>query len=314
MSLERPLGRVLVTGANGHLGRRLIGRLLGASPPRAEVRALVRTERAAGALRALPEALRPEIAVAGYADAAGLERATAGCDRVAHLVGILKEGPTTRYRDAHEAATAAIVAAAAKAGARRIAYLSILGADPGSANACLASKGRAEEILLCGPVPAVVLRVPMVLGPDDFASRALRRQATAKLLFLVRGGATLEQPIDADDVVAALVAALARPGLEGARLDLAGPESLAHRALLRRAAALFGARPRVVRVPLAAARGAAWLLERALANPPLTRPMLEVLEHDDRVDPRPAAERLGIALTPLDATLRRTVGPEAGSA
>jgi uncharacterized protein YbjT (DUF2867 family) len=308
------LGRVLVTGANGHLGRRLIQRLLGASPPRAEVRAVVRSQRAAETLRALPEPLRPEIAVADYADAAGLERAAAGCDRVAHLVGILKEGPTTRYRDAHEGATSALVAAAQKAGVRRIAYLSILGADPASANPCLASKGRAEEILLGGPVPAVVLRVPMVLGPGDFASRALRRQATARRLFLVRGGATLEQPIDAEDVVAALLAALERPGLEGARLDLAGPESLSHRELVARAAALHGARPSVVPVPLAAARAGAWLLERALASPPLTLAMLDVLEHDDCVDPRAAAARLGIELTPLDATLRRCVGPEAGSA
>ena len=35
--------------------------------------------------------------------------------------------------------------------------------------------------------------------------------------------------------------------------------------------------------------------------------MLGVLEHDDRVDPRPACEALGIQLTPLDDTLRRVV-------
>jgi uncharacterized protein YbjT (DUF2867 family) len=308
------LGRVLVTGANGHIGRRLIQRLLAEGPERARVRALVRSERAAGVLRALPAPARPEIAVADYGDDDALARAAAGCARVAHLVGILKESSTTRYRDAHELATGALVRAAEKAGVRRIAYLSILGADPAHPNPCLASKGRAEEILLGGPVPAAVLRVPMVLGPGDFASRALRRQATARLVFLVRGGATLEQPIDADDVVAALLAALSRPELEHVRLDLAGPESLSHRELVRRAAALFGARPRVVPVPIALARGAARVLERALADPPVSVAMLEVLEHDDCVDARSAAARLGIELTPLDATLRRCVGPEAESA
>jgi NADH dehydrogenase len=303
------LGRVLVTGANGHLGRRLIRHL-----EHAQVRALVRSERAAGALRALPEAARVEIAVAGYDDADGLLRAATGCDHAVHLVGILKEAPGTRYGDAHEGATSALLRAAEKAGVRRIAYLSILGASPASPNACLASKGRAEEILLRGPVPAVVLRAPMVLGPDDFASRALRAKANAPVVFLVRGGATLEQPIHADDVVAALVAALVHPELAGARLDLAGPESLPHRELVRRAAALFGKHPRVVPIPWPLARGAAWLLERALANPPLTVPMLEVLEHDDRVDAGAAAARLGIALTPLDTVLRRTVGPQAEAA
>jgi hypothetical protein len=33
--------------------------------------------------------------------------------------------------------------------------------------------------------------------------------------------------------------------------------------------------------------------------------MLGVLDHDDDIDPAPAAARLGIQLTPLDETLRR---------
>jgi uncharacterized protein YbjT (DUF2867 family) len=41
-------GRVLVTGANGNLGRRLLRRLAGERP----VRAVVRSERAAAAVRA----------------------------------------------------------------------------------------------------------------------------------------------------------------------------------------------------------------------------------------------------------------------
>jgi len=35
--------------------------------------------------------------------------------------------------------------------------------------------------------------------------------------------------------------------------------------------------------------------------------MLGVLEHDDAIDQGPAARRLGIALTPLDETLRRAL-------
>jgi hypothetical protein len=39
----------------------------------------------------------------------------------------------------------------------------------------------------------------------------------------------------------------------------------------------------------------------------MTRAMFDVLQHDDRVDPGPACKRLGLALTPLDETLRRHV-------
>jgi uncharacterized protein YbjT (DUF2867 family) len=155
-----------------------------------------------------------------------------------------------------------------------------------------------------------VLRVPMVLGPDELAAAALRARAEARFTFLVRGGATLEQPIDARDLVRALELAL-EADVEGCALDLAGPESLPQRELVLRVARLLGTRPRIVPLPLAAASALAWCMEKLSAEPPLTRAMLGVLEHDDCIDPEPAASRLGLALTPLEATLRFTFAPEA---
>jgi NADH dehydrogenase len=296
-----PLGRIAITGANGHLGRALIRRLLGGGG--AGVRALVRSERAASQVRAMPRP--PDVVVVDYGDAEALARRLEGCDAVVHLVGILKEAPGTRYVDAHEGTARALAAAAKEAGFRRVAYLSILGTRADAANACLASKGRAEEILLESPLATTVLRVPMVLGGDDPASAALCSRARARVVLLVRGGASLEQPIDSDDVVGAVCAALARPALAGRVLDLAGPESLSRAALVRRAGALVGNRPVVLPLPFGPVRLLARLAERLLPNPPVTATMLEVLEHDDRVDPEPACRALGIGLTPLDETLRR---------
>jgi NADH dehydrogenase len=297
---------LLVTGANGRLGRSLARAVAGRRP----LRALVRSERAAATLRLLPGPARPEVVQVDWSDADALARAGAGCADWIHLVGILKETRSSRYEDAHERPAAALAHAAQKAGARRIVTISILGAAPGSANACLASKGRADAILLGGAVPATVLRVPMVLGPDELAAAALRARAEARFTFLVRGGATLEQPIDARDLVRALELAL-EADVEGCALDLAGPESLPQRELVLRVARLLGTRPRIVPLPLAAASALAWCMEKLSAEPPLTRAMLGVLEHDDCIDPEPAASRLGLALTPLEATLRFTFAPEA---
>jgi uncharacterized protein YbjT (DUF2867 family) len=296
-----PSAALLVTGANGRLGRSLIRAVAGRRP----VRALVRSERAAATLRELPPEVRPEIALVDWTDAGALAAAGEGAADWVHLVGILKETRSSRYADAHERPAEALARAAAKADATRIVAVSILGAEPGSANACLASKGRADAALLAGPVPATVLRVPMVLGPGEAGAFALRAQASAPVTFLVRGGATLEQPIDARDLVRALQLALTAP-VEREALDLAGPESLSHRDLVLRVAALFGRRPRIVPLPLAAASALALAMERLAADPPLTRAMLGVLEHDDRIDPLPAARRLGLALTPLDDTLAWT--------
>ncbi len=303
----------LITGANGHLGRRLISKLVAEEVP---VRALVRSERAARTLVEHPCAGHFEVCVVDYTDEDGLARAALGCDHVIHLVGILKQTPQARYVDAHENATRALTRACERAGVARIVYLSILGSTPSAANACLASKGRAEQMLADGPVPSTVLRLPMVLGPGDFASKALRGKAQAPLCFLVRGGATLEQPIDADDVLSAVTQAVdpSRNSPTHLDLDLAGPESLPHVDLVRRAAKLYDRMPRVVPIPLAFARLMASAMERFSKNPPITRAMLEVLEHDDRVDPAPACKQLGLELTPLDETLRRCVGPDAEEA
>jgi NADH dehydrogenase len=299
------LGRVLVTGANGSLGRALIAHLHSAG---ATLRALVRSERAAASLRDLPGP--PEIAIVEWSDADGLARATAECDAAVHLVGVLKETPTQKYADAHEGTADALAAAAKRSELRRIVYPSIVGADLGSGNACLASKARAEAILLEPPLATTVLRFPMVLGGDDPASAALRANARRARVMLVRGGVSLEQPIDVRDVVAAIAGALARPELAGRVLDVAGPECLPRRELVRRAAALCGNAPRFASVPLALVRGFAAIAERLTASPPITTAMLDVLEHDDRVDAKRAADALGIALTPLDETLRRVVATE----
>jgi NADH dehydrogenase len=306
--LSDPSRPILVTGANGQLGRRLIRRLAGAKLPRTRmpVRALVRSERAALAIEALCRETGAELAIVDYADAEALTRAAAGGDAIVHLVGILKETRGNRYQDAHERASLAIAAAADATGLRRIVALSILGSRPDSRNACLASKGRAEEVLLRAKTPAVVIRVPMVIGAGDPASQALLRQATAGRTTLVRGGATREQPIAADDVVEAIAAALFHPELADVALDLAGPESLSHRALVERAAAVLGRKVHFRSVPLALARAFAFLAETLMSEPPLTRAMLGVLEHDDDIDPRPAAARLGLELTPLERTLAFT--------
>jgi NADH dehydrogenase len=296
---------ILVTGANGRLGQSLALALAGRRP----IRAAVRSVRAAETLRGLPEAARPEVVRVDWSDPHALARAGEGCPDWIHLVGILKETRSSRYESAHEGPAQALAHAAEKAGVRRIVSMSILGASPESSNACLASKGRADAILLGGAVPTTVLRVPMVLGPGELAAAALRARATAPVSFLVNGGRSLEQPIDSRDLVRGLEQSLTAD-VAHAAIDLAGPESLPHRELLRRVAALLGGRPRIVPLPLPAIMALAWGFERLLANPPLTPAMLGVLEHDDRIDPAPAADQLGLELTPLDDTLRFTFSQE----
>jgi NADH dehydrogenase len=299
-------GRLVITGANGNLGRRLLTALAG----RGSVRALVRSEGAAAKLRQLPG--DHEVLVVDYLDPVAVGAALDGAWAVVHLVGIIKEPRAGAYYEAHEA-TAKVLAAAAQAqGVNRIVYLSILGSDPGAGNACLASKGAAERLLLEAAVTTRVLRVPMVLGEGDYASAALANRARRRLSFVFRG-ASLEQPIYAGDVIRAVIATLEDAAMAGGAMDLAGPESLSRRALTRRAARSLGRSTRVVSLPLAVGMALAWTLQRLLAPPPVTTAMLGVLDHDDAIDPLPASRALGLALTSLDEMLATCLTPSKGA-
>lgn len=300
-------GPVLITGANGHLGRRMIARLA----PDVQIRALVRSESARNLIESTlagkPYAANVNIRVHDFADEQAMLESLAGCSSVIHLVGIIKESASSSYVQAQEETTAALVLAAEQCVVERILYVSIAGANVHSNNSCLASKGRAEQILLNARIPALILRVPMVLGEGDYAVAALKRRASAAWVFLLRG-ASLEQPIYALDLENALLAGLGKQISEHLLLELAGPESLSRSALTVRAAKIMHgeqkALPRIISLPYFIGVAAVWVLEKVMASPPVTRAMLGVLDHDDAIDPAPASASLGIELTALDQMLK----------
>lgn len=299
-------GPVLITGANGNLGRRMILRLA----PKVPVTALVRSERAASVLRQELQGkdyiANVSIRVHDYADASAMAETLDGCRSVIHLVGIIKETATSTYEQAQEETTRALLSAAQGKQLERIVYVSIAGADDSSQNTCLASKGRAENILVQGAIPSLILRVPMVLGEGDYAVASLKRRANSRLVFLLRA-ASLEQPIFAVDVEQALYRGLTCELSQTKVLELSGPESLSRKDLTLRAGQVVGNVPWIVSLPYVLGVGLAWVLERLSSSPPVTPAMLGVLDHDDRVDVAPACEWLGMELTSLDEILNALI-------
>ena len=99
------LGKWLITGANGNLGRRLIVHLLQST--RDNIVAVVRSESALQTLRQLAslegdlsetDSARLSLVVADYTNVAQLQAAAQGCDRAVHLVGILKATAFATYQ------------------------------------------------------------------------------------------------------------------------------------------------------------------------------------------------------------------------
>jgi NADH dehydrogenase len=302
--------KLAVTGANGALGRVWLEHALAREG--VEIVALVRSERAAAQLAALPAA-RVDVRRVAWSDSAGLRAACAGAQAVLHLAGILIPTRSEGYEAANVDTTRAITAAARDAGAHKLVLVSAVGADSAARNSYYRSKGRAEDVVRASGLPYTIVRSPLLLACDAIGSLVLAREARAPFVPLLGGGANLEQPADARDVAeATLNAALDLDCARDAALDLVGPESLPRRDLIARCARLRGKKPLLMAVPVAAVRLALGLRERLL-GPGFSPEVLDVILDDVRLDPEPAAKALGIRLHSLDETLERTLQLEAAA-
>ena len=116
----------------------------------------------------------------------------------------------------------------------------------------------------------------------------------------------MEQPIYAGDVVDAICALLGQVPTNEI-VTLAGPESVSREELIERAGNVIGKHPVTVSIPLIVGRLMCRILERFMASPPVTEDMIDLLDHDDNVDAKSAAKRIGIKLTTLDEMLTKVI-------
>jgi uncharacterized protein YbjT (DUF2867 family) len=234
--------RVLVTGATGYIGGRLVPRLLEAGH---EVRCLSRSPEK---LRGVPWADRVEVARGDLGDPASLPAAFAGVDVAYFLVHSLGR-PDFEALD--RANAEAFARAARDAGVGRIVYLG--GPEPpagsrGSAH--LRSRAEVARILLESGTPTAVLRAPVIIGSGS-ASFEMLRYLTERLPAMVtpRWVRNRIQPIAVRDVLHYLVAAATLPAGVNRGFDIAGPDVLTFTEMMRRYAAVAGL-PRRLIVPV----------------------------------------------------------------
>ncbi len=295
---------IVITGANGAVGTALIrylneGTLLGA----VHLRALVRSPAGARSLQALGAA----VSVVDYRQPEALRAAVAGADVAVHLAGALLPRRGETLLQANVKTTRAVVEATTLAGIKTFVYLSFPGADRTSQNRYLSSKGMAEAVIQQAGFAGAIFRVPMILGPGSPSVVQLRQMARAFLLPLVSGGAVRIQPIAQADVLAAIAWAIAVAPRPLCVLNLVGPEILTYAELLRRVCARLGKRPRVLRIPTAAAWLSAYLAGALVPALGWNRSVFDILFHEHLADPSEARATLPFALTPVHETLDQAI-------
>jgi len=267
--------RVLLTGATGFVGRALLPRLLERGWV---VRAVTRHRRPA---EQLSEAERQVEWVEGSVD----DRASdvqflRDVDVALYLVHAMSEGADFEAREQREARTFA--EAAGQAGVGHIVYLGGV-APAGPPSSHLRSRLRVGEILRTGAVPAIELRASMIIGQGSL-SWLIVRDLAARLPVMVLPAwlNSRTQPVALDDVLTALVAAVARPLSQSASFDLPGPAVLTGRQILEEAARQMQLPPpRAVEVPLLSpSLSSHWVRLVTRANWAVARELIEGLQTD----------------------------------
>lgn len=266
--------RVLVLGATGYLGGRLVPELLAAGHA---VRCGVRVP---AKLAARPWRSDVEVVACDVTQRDDMAVVCADMDAVVYLVRALDGRPDLVERERDGAAV--VRDAAASAGARRIVHLSSLG-DATDGAAQVVERQTIGRVLSEGSVPVTELRAGVIIGSGSVWFELVRHTTELLPLMVIPSWVTTRvQPIAVRDVLRTIVDVLELPATAGEVLELGGPEVMTVREMMLRYARLAGLRRRtILSIPVITPRLSALFVGAVTPLPTvIARPLLEILRHD----------------------------------
>lgn len=232
---------VLVTGATGYVGRRLVRLLLNSGY---RVRAAVRSLEKFNARQ--PDHPNLEVARADLLNPKEIARAARGCFATYYLVHSLSDD-SGDYPETERKTAENMVRAAAGAGLERIIYLGGLGERKEKLSRHLTSRDEVAGILRTGPVPVTVLRAGMIIGSGS-ASFEILRYVVDRLPVIVvpKSLHTRCQPICIRNVLGYLKGCLELDETTGETYDICGPDIITYTDLLKLYAEAAGLKNRKI--------------------------------------------------------------------
>lgn len=243
---------ILLTGATGYVGGRLLRRL---EQQRVPVRCLARR----------PEFLKARVAqgievVAGdVLDPVSLHAAMRGVKAAYYLVHSM--GVSERFEEADRRAARNFGVAACRAGVTRLMYLGGLGDDRESLSPHLRSRHEVGDILRQSGVPVLEFRASIIIGSGSLSFEMIRALVERlPVMITPRWVRVPAQPIAIEDVLAYLVGALEVPLPESRIVEIGGTDVVSYGDLMQEYARQRGLRRIMLPVPVLTPRlSSLWL-------------------------------------------------------
>jgi uncharacterized protein YbjT (DUF2867 family) len=263
--------RILLTGASGYVGGRLLRRLEASNRP---LRCLTRR----------PDILservgrHTEVFEGDVLDPSSLDPAFEGVHTACYLVHSM--GGAEDFEELDRRAAANFAAAARAAGVAQIVYLGGLGHEH-DLSPHLASRHEVGRVLSGCGIPTVELRASIVIGSGSASFETVRALVEhLPLIVAPRWVETLAQPIAIEDVIDYLAAVIELEVPIDAIYEIGGADQVTYADVMREYARQRGLSRRVIRMPLLTPRASRVLL--GLLTPvygPVAAAMVESLRN-----------------------------------
>jgi uncharacterized protein YbjT (DUF2867 family) len=201
--------------------------------------------------------------------------------------------------------------AAARAGIRRVVYVSVANPDEHSPFPYFRGKAQAEALVRASGLSYAIVRPTLVFGPQDILVNDIAWILRRMPLFLVPGDGRYEvQPVSVGDTARICVEEGAAAG--DVVVDAAGPERFAFEPFVRLIVAAVDSRARIRTAPARLALGASRMLGLLVRDIVLTRDEVEALMAGLLVSDEPprGRDRFQDWLSDVGSTLGRSYQSE----
>ena len=268
------VGKILITGASGYIGGRLVNELLARGY---QVRVIIR-ENATHYQELWPQA---EVVVADALKYETLQHALNQIDTAFYLIHSLLLGQQQFY-DADITAAHNFREAARINNVKRIIYLGGLGDAAALLSEHLRGRIHVSEELQKGPVPVTILRAATIMGSGS-ASYEIIKHLIKKvpIISVPKWANTRCQPIAIRDVIKYLVGCLENPATAGKSFDIGGQDILTYRQMLEIFAEITGIKRLFFRGPFSRLRFYAYIASLVTPVPaPIIQSLMEGLKNE----------------------------------